>query len=104
MNEDDKIAYKQIIMDFINSEDESMDLMFHPLNDFSKVLAEIGFNTQSGGSINLAHNGNKWDTNGWQVDFWWTIHREGKKYMIAGSLFYGNMKLSKDDSEDDDDE
>lgn len=108
MNEDDKIAFKSIVMDFVNDDTEtSLDIdtngSVEPLIEYANVLHEIGFNTLSGGSLNLENSGgNKFDTNGWQVDFWWTIHREDKKFMIAGSLFYGKYKLTKEDDSNED--
>lgn len=89
---------KDIIQAFLDDETaNSVSLEFKTLNEYSKVLAELGFNTIANGSLNLCNSGgNEWDTNGWQVDFWWKIHRDEKSYMLAGSLFYGKIKLSKE--------
>jgi hypothetical protein len=35
------------------------------------------------------------DTNGWQVDFW--VYTESKKYMLSGSMWYGEMHFSKNE-------
>jgi len=97
MSKDDKDVLKILIPEFINSDETSMELEFKPMNEYCELLSELGFSTKKNNSINLMDDGNEWDTNGWQVDFWWTIFREGKKYMLAGSMFYGDIKLSKED-------
>jgi hypothetical protein len=75
---------------------EPLDLDFKPLDWWSKLLFEAGFNTIRSNSLNLCNKGgNDWDTNGWQVDFWWYIHKDKVKYCFYGSLFYGEFKLSK---------
>jgi len=87
---------KDAIKAFLESDEQSIELEFKPINEYAEMLSELGFNTKENGSLNLCNEGgNDWDSNGWQVDFWWTIHRDGKKYTLAGSLFYGQIKLSK---------
>ena len=33
------------------------------------------------------------DTNGWSVDFWLKCKLFNKKYMVAGSMFYGTLEI-----------
>ena len=86
----------ELITDFLNNDKDSVNLPFLPINEYAITLSELGFSTLSNsGSTNLMNNGNDWETNGWQVDFWWTIFRDSKKYMLSGSLFYGRISISK---------
>ncbi len=88
---------KEAIKAFLEGDKQSIELEFKPINEYAEVLSELGFNTKADGSLNLCNSGgNEWDTNGWQVDFWWTIHMDEKKFMLSGSLFYGQIKLSKE--------
>lgn len=89
---------KTIIQAFLDEDKEVVSLELKPLNEYSKILSELGFNTIQNDSLNLCNSGgNEWDTNGWQVDFWWKIHKDGIPYTLSGSLFYGDIKLSKDE-------
>jgi hypothetical protein len=92
-----KNKMKQLILDFINSEETELKLDFLPLNDYAKILSELGFNTILNGSLNLMNDNADYDTNGWQVDFWWNFKLVDKKYCLGGSLFYGDFTLSKED-------
>ena len=73
------------------------------INEYAILFSELGFNTLVNNSMNLNgetdedgnEDGNRYDSNGWQVDFWWTIHFGKIPYRFAGSLFYGDFKLSK---------
>ena len=83
------------INQFLNNNQEEVKLDFLLLNDYAELLSTLGFNTKLNGSLNLCNENAKWDTNGWQVDFWWKIKRENKYYTLSGSLFYGGFTLSK---------
>jgi hypothetical protein len=73
-----------------------LNLPYIPLNEYSKILAELGCSTlNENGSLNLMGDGNDFDTHGWQVDFRWHFKREEQSYCLSGSLFYGNFKLRK---------
>lgn len=69
---------------------ESVDLPYMvPIRDFERVLKGLGFNK-------LEMDGE--ETNGWQVDFFYTFtHPKKGKYLLMGSLHYGNYKFTKDD-------
>ena len=85
------------IQEFLDSDLESIELPFKPIYGYASDLEELGFNTIINDSLNL----DKFETNGWQVDFWWTIKRNNdRQYMLSGSLFYGDIKLSVYDIED----
>ena len=80
---------KDIIFEWLQTDRKTpLKIPFAELNLYANVLDELGFGTKRDGALNLMHNGNDWDTNGWQVDFWWTITRIDKKYILAGSLWY----------------
>lgn len=89
------------IQKFLDNNEESVNLPFIPLNDYCEILHKLGFSTKRNNSINLAHDGNSYDTNGWQVDFWWDFYKGEQKYTLAGSLFHGNITLSKNNDDDD---
>lgn len=58
-----------------------------PISEISDFLENKGFEE-------LDLNGD--ETNGWQVDFWYTYtHKILGDFMITGSLFYGNFKFIK---------
>lgn len=39
----------------------------------------------------------KFETNGWQWDFWQYYELNGQQYMLSGSGYYGDLKFSKYD-------
>lgn len=84
---------------FLNDDEISINLDFLPLNDYANLLSKLGFNTILNGSLNLINDNADFNTNGWQVDFWWNIKRNNKSYCLSGSLFYGNFTLSKEEDQ-----
>ena len=101
----DKEQLKKHIEDYFNNPDnykkDGVKLPYITLIEYSKLLSELGCSTlNKDGFINLMHDGNDYDTNGWQVDFWWDFKRNEEKYCLSGSLFYGDFKLSKNDDKD----
>jgi len=89
---------KNLVSDFLSNDKNDVKLPFLPLIEYAHILSEFNFSTLTkSSSINLMNEGNDWDNNGWQVDFWWTIFRDNQKYILSGSLFYGRITLSKSD-------
>ena len=83
----DKEYIKKQIVDFIDSteEDLSFDTMF-PMDEFKEIMDELGF-----------EENDTFDTNGWQVDFWWTFNKELLTITLSGSWYYGSYTLTKND-------
>jgi hypothetical protein len=83
----DKEYIKKQIVDFIDSteEDLSFDTMF-PMDDFKEIMDELGF-----------EENDTFDTNGWQVDFWWNFTKELLTITLSGSWYYGSYTLTKDE-------
>jgi hypothetical protein len=83
----DKEYIKKQIVDFIDSteEDLSFDTMF-PMDEFKEIMDELGF-----------EENDTFDTNGWQVDFWWTFNKDLLTIMLNGSWYYGGYTLTKDE-------
>lgn len=96
----DKLELKQLLLNFFESDEESIRIPYITLTEYSELLAELGCNTVRDNSINLMHDGNDYDTNGWQVDFWWRFKRNERKYCLGGSLFYGNFSIDYITEED----
>lgn len=85
---------------FLESDQQEVSLDFRPINDYAEILSTLGFNTKYQNSLNLCNDNAEWDTNGWQVDFWWKIMKEDKNYTLSGSLFYGDFTLTKEEDGD----
>lgn len=73
---------KDLLLKVVNGEVDMVDLPFTPIKQIEKILNEIGIDTDNPES----------DTNGWEIDFWYTY--EGK-YELSGSLHYGDMSFRK---------
>jgi hypothetical protein len=71
---------KELLKKVINGEVESVNLPFTPIKEIERVLTELGINTSACEA----------DTNGWEVDFWYTYER---KYELSGSLHYGKFEF-----------
>ena len=101
-----KDEINKLVSEFLtNSEEYEVSLPLLPISEYAEILSELGFSTLSeSDSTNLMDDGNDWDTNGWQVDFWWTIFRNKERFILRGSLFYGGITLCKEDEEDEEDE
>lgn len=76
---------KEKIKEFLESDVKELKLDILPLDDYDTILSDLGF---EGDNENF-------DTNGWQVDFWWNFEKDDVKLMLSGSLFYGNYQLVK---------
>lgn len=75
----------QKIKKFLDSEDTEVELTMYPLMKYKNFFEKLGF---------------KWlndqgDTNGWQVDFWEYSTYKGQKFLLEGSLWYGDFKFKK---------
>lgn len=83
---------KEQIIDFVKSGERVLkfDTML-PISKVEDVLKSIGFK-------DLQLDGD--ETNGWQVDFWYTFSSEEYgDYMLAGSLHYGGFVLERRDQD-----
>ena len=64
--------------------EESLSLEIIPLSEYTNYLETLGFEVENQ------------DTNGWQVDFWMYFKDKfNNKFLVDGSLFYGNFKISR---------
>lgn len=69
------------IKSVIDGEVEKVSLPFTPIEEIEEVLIKLGIDTDDAG----------YDSNGWQVDFWYTYG----DYQLSGSLHYGGFVFSK---------
>lgn len=61
-----------------------VNLPFVPLETIRLALEQMGLENYAS------------DTNGWQVDFWMYFKDKfNNKFLVDGSLFYGNFKISR---------
>lgn len=66
--------------------DEDMELIMQPIDDIKTDLEKLGFEMEKSDE----------NTNGWQVDFFYYFnHSVYGKYLLHGSLWYGDFKLGK---------
>lgn len=88
-------AYDISIMQYTNLElsikniingSEDTSLPFVPLEVVNYILKGLGFTLEEA------------DTNGYQVDFWYTYKHPNKdqRFTLQGSLWYGKLKLVKE--------
>ena len=80
---------KESLIEFIKSGDKEFRFeTLLPIRTIENILVnELNFNS-------LKLNGE--ETNGWQIDFWYKFDSEKYgKYMLSGSLHYGNFHLVK---------
>lgn len=76
--------YKELIDDVIYGNKESVDLKGKiTLDLFDKHMMEK-YNIET-----------ELDTNGWQFDFWNEFSLNGIKFMLHGSLYYGDYAFTK---------
>lgn len=78
-----KKELKEKLLKVINENVKSIELPFTPINEITEILKSLKINHDYG------------DTNGWQVDFW--HYYDDEKYVLSGSLQYGDMKFSIND-------
>lgn len=77
---------EQIQEKLLNGEDVDIPMM--PVNAIKSLLVEIGFIMED-----LDDN-----TNGWSVGFFYYFnHSTLGRYLLSGSLWYGNFQISKDE-------
>jgi len=72
----------------VMSDDYSEDIYnfkMQPIDSIIETLTKLGFEVEK----------DKIDTNGWQVDFWMYCFKDGVKYLIDGSWYYGDYKFRK---------
>jgi hypothetical protein len=65
--------------------EDSYNFKMQPMDDIVETMKNLGFEVDE----------DEIDTNGWQVDFWLYCFKDGIKYLIDGSWYYGNYKFSK---------
>ncbi len=91
------IAYKKTLLKMaldlvIDGAEDTIELGTNCyINDVSGVIKEMG-----GKELE-----DKFDSNGWQWDFWAYYEVNGKEYCLSGSGYYGNLKFSLSEKEDD---
>lgn len=73
---------KELLEKVINEEETLISIPFTPIQQIENILESLGVNIRDCEA----------DTNGWQVDFWYTYEN---KYMLSGSLHYGDFKFRK---------
>lgn len=75
---------KENIEAVVSGKIESYKCNCLPLSDFVDYIAE-----------KYSKDWDDFDTNGWQVDFWITYSILGIKYMLEGSMYYGNIEFKR---------
>lgn len=85
---------KVLINSVLEEKVESVTLPYMvPIRDFERVLKSLGFK-----ELELTGD----EINGWQIDFFYYFkHPKKGKYLLHGSLHYGDFKFTKADEEDD---
>lgn len=73
---------KELLNSVIIGIKNDVNIPFTPIKEIEIILKELGVDTEVVDS----------DTNGWEVDFWYTYEN---KYELSGSLHYGNFKFRK---------
>ena len=82
---------RDIIQNFLSTDRESILLQFFPVDTYTKILEDFGYEMEDLGD----------NLNGFSVDFWYYYKsKEGKRLCLGGSLWYGNFNLSKVGPED----
>ena len=82
---------RDIIQNFLSTDRESIPLQFFPVDTYTKILEDFGYEMEDLGD-NLS---------GFSVDFWYYYkNKEGKRLCLGGSLWYGNFNLNKVGPED----
>jgi hypothetical protein len=78
-----KEKIKQVLDDII----DQVDLPMLPIEEYQQIFDELG----------VEFLPEFMDTNGWQVDFWFDLKHNSKKYVLSGSLWYGhfNFKINE---------
>lgn len=78
------------IREFIFSQKDRLDIEpMVPLYQIERQFKSQGYTRSIG---------DDGDTNGWQVDFWYTFcHPEKPHYTVSGSLWYGDFKIERDE-------
>lgn len=77
---------RDIIQNFLNTERESIPLQFYPIDTYTNILKDFGYEMED-----LEDN-----LNGFSVDFWYYYkNKEGNRLCLGGSLWYGDFALSK---------
>ena len=78
---------KELLKKVIDGEVESIDITMTPICEIEDLLKS------NFGAEDLELMGD--ETNGWQVDFWYYFELPEGRFMLSGSLHYGNFKFSK---------
>ena len=73
------------ISNFLESEEISLDVDFLPILHYKQIMETLGFK----------YLNEEFDTNGWEITFWTYFIKDKTKIMLRGSLYYGDFKLSK---------
>jgi len=73
-----------------NKDTNSLSVPMMPLDDIEKIMGLFGYTTEE-----------PCDTNGWQVDFWYTFGGGEEDLslpviVLSGSLHYGQFTLKKE--------
>ena len=58
-----------------------------PLSEIADILEEY----------DVEFDSDDFETNGWQVDWWQYFEYNDERYCIAGSIYYGDYSISKED-------
>lgn len=80
-----KKELKENLLKVINEDVKSIKLPFTPISEITEILESLGINHDYS------------DTNGWEIDFWYYYGDE--KYVLTGSLEYGDMEFLINDSQ-----
>lgn len=72
------------IKSFLSSDYEDIGIPMYPISKIDNILEKFGFEDTQ-----------RFETNGWQIDFWKTYANGDREIELSGSLYYGEYKLRK---------
>jgi len=79
---------KWCLFKFLKSNKSSLSYENMAYGHVEQVLLELGFSD---------NDGNDWDTNGWEIDYWNKFTKENIVLNISGSMYYGTLNIEKNE-------
>ena len=81
----EKETIKELINNFINGKIDEIFVPVIPIYQYNEILEELEFIFT------------EFDTNGWQLDFWYSYNNENFNFNLEllGSFYFGDYRLTK---------
>lgn len=77
-------SIKDVIIEFIDSEDKELELPMIPINDIDNIFKDLNF-----------VDNNNWSFGDWRCVFWKSYTKSNLTVEFCGSLYYGSFLLIK---------